>query len=58
MKYVFLCYVLERDNRQDVSDGEDVVGERLQQDVVSCFRFSQVYSNINSSTYAMYYHVV
>ena len=28
-------YLSERDNRPEVSDGEDVVGERLQQDVVS-----------------------
>ena len=33
---MFPIYIyLERENRQDISDSEDAVGNRLQQDVVS-----------------------
>ena len=35
MNSQFLFCVLEKEKRQDISDSEDVVGERLQQDVVS-----------------------
>ena len=32
----YIFFWLEREKKQDLSDGEDVIGERLQQDVVRC----------------------
>jgi hypothetical protein len=51
IRKVCLFYVLEKENRQDVSDSEDVVGERLQQDVVSRFRISVLVSRIIPRVY-------